>query len=94
MKPWIAIMLIFFVYASIKPVDCQQRDDSAVITTQSSLIKNDDQCPLWHFFNATTNLCECNVNSSLSDIVKCTERGVRLRLGYSTFYILLCTCHI
>ena len=83
MKPWLAVIILLFVYMSTKLVDCQQRKDSAN-TTQSSLatIKNDDQCPLWHFLNATTNLCECNISSSISDIVKCTERGVRLRLGY------------
>ena len=79
MKPWLAIVLLF-VYVSIKLTDCQPSNDSGA-TTQSSLIIG-DQCPLWHFFNATTNLCECNISSSISDIVKCTEGGVRLRLGY------------
>ena len=87
MKPWLAVIIFLFIYMSTKLVDCQQRKDSAN-TTQPSLvtIKNDDQCPLWHFLNATTNLCECNISSSISDIVKCTEGGVRLRLGYCMTY--------
>ena len=79
MKQWLTIILTVFVYVSIKLIDCQPSNDSGV-TTQSSLI--DDQCPLLHFFNAITNLCECSISSSISDIVKCTEGGVRLRLGY------------
>ena len=83
MKPWLAIVSLF-VYVSIKLTDCQPSNDSGA-TTQSSLIIG-DQCPLWHFFNATTNLCECNISSSISDIVKCTEGGVNLRVGYCMTY--------
>ena len=84
MKPWLAIILLLFVYVCIKLTDCQPSNDSGA-TTQSSLIIG-DQCPLWHFFNATTNLCECNISSSISDIVKCTEGGVRLRVGHCMTY--------
>ena len=69
---------------SIKLTDCQPSNDSGA-TTQSSLIIG-DQCPLWHFFNATTNLCECSISSSISDIVKCTEGGVNLRVGHCMTY--------
>ena len=45
-----------------------------------------DQCPLWHFFNTATNLCECNISSSINDIVKCTEQGINLRVGHCMTY--------
>lgn len=80
MKPCLSILL--FVYVIISLADCQQINDSTV-TSQWSAFEDDDQCPLLHFFNTTTNLCECNISSS---IVKCTEQGINLRVGHCMTY--------
>ena len=57
----------------------------------------DDQCPPWFFYNATTKTCECYSSPSTDHIVKCTEREILLKLGYcmtyeeqSGFYVGLC----
>jgi hypothetical protein len=42
--------------------------------------------PTVALFNATTNLCKCNINSGLDDIVKCTEQGINLRVGQCMTY--------
>ena len=93
--------ILFFIYLSINcyNVDCQQ-SNSSMATNQLSLI-DDDQCTgiVWHFFNTTSQLCECYNNPSTSDIVKCTEQGIYLRVGYCmtfeemerTIYIAPCT---
>ena len=41
-----------------------------------------EQCPPWHFFNATLCWCEYYSSPSTNHIVKCTKRGVLLRYGY------------
>ena len=77
---------LLFIYVSIRLVNCQRNNGSVVAThLQWSIINSDDQCPLWHIFNATTNQCEC-VSSSESDIVKCTEQGIILRVGHCMTY--------
>ena len=57
----------------------------------------DDQCPPWFFYNATTKTCECYSSPSTDHIVKCTEREILLKLGYcmtyeeqNGFYVGLC----
>ena len=77
--------ILLFLYISINYVDCQLSNGSAAIT-QLSLIEDDDQCPLWHFFDTTTQLCKCYNSPSTNDIVKCTEQGIRLRVGYCMTY--------
>ena len=79
------INILLFLYVSIHYVDCQQSNGSAA-TTQLSLIGDDDQCPLWRVFNPTTQLCECYNSPHTNDIVKCTERGISLRVGYCMTY--------
>ena len=79
------LKVLLFLYVSINYIDCQQSDGSAA-TTQLSLIEDDNQCPLWHFFNTTTQLCECYSNPITNDIVRCTEEGVNLRVGYCMTY--------
>lgn len=44
------------------------------------------QCPPWFFFNSTTKECECYKNSNIDHIVKCTEHGALLKLGYCMTY--------
>ena len=78
----LCLSILLFVCVSINLVDCEQ-SNGLTATTQWSPVKNDDQCPLWHFFNATTNLCECNISSS---IVKCSEQGINLRVGHCMTY--------
>ena len=81
---------MLFLYISINYVDCHQDYGSGSAATT--------QCPLWHFLNTTTQLCECYNSSSTNDIVKCTERGIRLRVGHcmtyeeleGTIYIVRC----
>ena len=71
----------------INLVHCQQSSAGSMATTQLSLIDgDDDQCPLWRFFNATTQQCECYTSPSTSDIVECTEQGIKLRVGYCMTY--------
>ena len=83
MKPRLSILL--FVYVSINLIDYQQCSGSTV-TSQWPVSKSSDQCPLWHLLNITTNLCECNISSSIKDIVKCTEQGINLRVGHCMTY--------
>ena len=86
MKLHLSVIIFLFVYVSAKLVDCQQSTGSSVATTQRPLITDDDVCPLWHHFNTTTNLCECNISSSIDDLLKCTKNGVRLRVGLCMTY--------
>ena len=74
---------LFFIYLSINYVDCHQSNG----TTQLSLIiDDDDQCPFWHFLNPATNVCECYNSSDIRNIVKCTEQGIAVRVGYCMTY--------
>ena len=91
--------VLLFLYLIINCcVDCQQ-SNSSMASTQLTLTVDNNHCPLWHSFNTTTQLCECYSNPSTSDIVKCTERGISLRVGYCmtyeemerTIYIATCT---
>ena len=53
------------------------------------MIGDDDQCPLWHLLNPTTNLCECHYNfdnDRVRNVVKCTEQGIGLRVGLCMTY--------
>ena len=78
--------ILLFTYMIINLVHCQQSSGS-MATTQLSLIDgDDDQCPLWRFFNTTTQQCECYTSPSTSDIVECTEQGIKLRVGYCMTY--------
>ena len=78
---------LLFICVSIRLVNCQRNNGSVVATQlQWSIFNSDDQCPLWHIFNATTKLCECNITSSINDIVKCTEQGINLRVGHCMTY--------
>ena len=79
------LYILLFLYMSINYVDCQQSNGSAA-TTQFPLIDDDSQCPLWRFFNTTTQLCECYNSPSTNDIVRCTERGISLRVGHCMTY--------
>ena len=65
----------------------------------SGLPSTDDQCPPWSFYNRTNKRCECysRLNAYTDDIVKCTENGILLRVGFCMtfkerdgFYIGLC----
>ena len=44
------------------------------------------QCPPWFVYHPATNHYECYNNSSISHIVKCTEKGALLKLGYCMTY--------
>ena len=64
---------------------------------QDNQDNQDDQCPLWFFYNATTKTCECYSSPSTDSIVKCTKKEALLKLGYcmtyeeeSGFYVCLC----
>ena len=59
---------------------------------------NGVQCPLWFYFNTTTEQCECYTNPSTDGIVKCEEHEAQLRIGYCMTYeesngIYLAHCH-
>lgn len=82
MRPHLSILLFVYVM-KINLVDCHQSNGSAAIIQLLSPAGN-DQCPLWHFFNVTTNLCECNTASSI--ILKCTGQGIKLRVGHCMTY--------
>ena len=77
-----SLSILLFLYLSINYVDCQISNRSLVTT----LFEDDDQCPLWHFFDTTTQLCECYNSPSTNDIVKCTEQGINLRVGHCMTY--------
>ena len=48
--------------------------------------ENDLQCPPWLVYHPATNHCECYNNPSISRVVKCTEEGAQLKLGYCMTY--------
>ena len=78
--------ILLFLYLSFHYTACNQSNGSAATTNQLSLIDEDNQCPLWHFLNQTTNSCECYNNPSIRKIVKCTEQGIELRVGFCMTY--------
>ena len=80
------VNILLFLYLSFNYVEYQQSNGSVTTTDQLSLIGDDNQCPLWHFLNRTTNSCECYNSPSIRNIVKCTEQGLQLRLGYCMTY--------
>ena len=47
---------------------------------------NSLQCPPWFVYNPTAKQCECFNSLSADGIVKCTEDGAQLRLGYCMTY--------
>ena len=49
----------------------------------------DDQCPPWFFYNATTKTCECYSSPSTDKIIKCTKKEALLKLGYCMTYDVL-----
>lgn len=65
-------------------IHCQQ-NGTWLTTTQTSLV-NYGQCPLWFFFNTTTEQCECYTNPSTTGIVKCEKQEAQLRVGYCMTY--------
>ena len=78
------IILLFF-YLSFSFVDCHQSNGSEATTYQLSTSPTGvggDQCPLWQLLNPTTKLCECYDSPSVRNIVKCTEQGIAVRVGY------------
>ena len=60
-------------------VNCQE---NGTLTTSPVRLTQDDQCPPWFFYNATTKQCECYSSPSTDDVVKCTEQEALLRIGY------------
>ena len=48
--------------------------------------EDDSQCPPWFVYNPTTEQCECFKSPRTDRIVKCTEEGPLLRLGYCMTY--------
>ena len=44
------------------------------------------ECPPWFVYNPTTKQCECFKSPSTDRIVKCTDEGAQLRLGYCMTY--------
>ena len=80
-----------FLYLSLNYTDCHQSSSGSSATTyghQLRLIDDDDQCPLWHLLNPTTNLCECyDFNDDrVRNVVKCIEQGIGLRVGHCMTY--------
>ena len=71
------LSLLLCIYVTINLVNA---------TTQLKSPAGNDLCPLWHFFNTTTNLCECTTTSGLNDVIKCTEHGIELRVGHCMTY--------
>ena len=90
MKQMLQILInsLLFLYLAFNNVDCHQSNSSAANTYQLSLIGDGDidQCPLWHSLNPTTNLCECKNSPGVRDIVKCTDKGIKLRIGFCMTY--------
>ena len=78
--------VLLFVFISINLVDCHQSHDSMTATTQFLLTEDADQCPLCHFFNTISQLCECYNSYSTRNIVKCTEQCINLRVGHCMTY--------
>ena len=89
MKQILNIYKLLFFYFSFNCVDCHQSNGSAATTYQLPKIDDDNLCPLWHSLNPTTNLCECYTSPSFGNndnIVRCTEQGIELRVGYCMTY--------
>ena len=94
------IILLFF-YLSFSFVDRHQSNGSEATTYQLSTFPTgvgDNQCPLWQLLNPTTKLCECYDSPRVRNVVKCTEQGIAVRVGYCmtfeeqerTIYIAIC----
>ena len=54
--------------------------------SNNAIIHDNNQCPPWFFYNAATTQCECYSSSSTDGIIKCTDEGALLKLGYCTTY--------
>jgi hypothetical protein len=99
MKQKFSVLLFLVIYMSINYVECQQlQSNGSADTVRLSLTEDDNKCPFWHFYNPATNTCECYNNPSIRNIVKCTEYGIAVRVGYCmtseeqerTIYIASC----
>ena len=55
-----------------------QRDDVQPLNLQSG----NHECPPWFFYNTSTENCECYHSPSTEQIVKCTDQGALLQIGY------------
>jgi hypothetical protein len=78
--------MISILLISLVCSSCYARQDSPV------------KCPPWFFYNTATNTCECYSSPRTDRIVKCTEKGALLKLGYcmtyeeeSGFHVGVCT---
>ena len=80
-KPYTLLCFSFMVAALV-----QGQDNETQLTTSSLSLTQDDQCPLWFFYNTATEKCECYHSPSTDDIVKCTEQGALLRYGNCMTY--------
>ena len=78
------IIILFLSCMVINLVHCQQNETWS-ISHEMSLADN-DQCPLWFFFNTTTKQCECYTDPNTEGIVKCGPQEAQLRVGYCMSY--------
>ena len=78
------IDILFLSCIAINLVYCQ-RNETWLTTAQMSLT-DDAQCPLWFFFNTTTNQCECYSDTRTNGIVKCVKQEAQMRVGYCMTY--------
>ena len=85
MKPIFEINFLFLltIIILIIVVSCQEHE--VLHLTKEQVLQN-DQCPPWFFYNATTDQCECYCSPTTTHIVKCTEQGALLKFGYCMTY--------
>ena len=74
--------VIILLLASCTVVYC----DGGELHRDFSENMSHSQCSPWFVYNPTTKQCECFNSPSISGIVKCTEDGAQLRLGYCMTY--------
>ena len=82
----VSIVLLTCVVINCNLIHCQQNGTWLTTTHDQMSLVNDGQCPLWFFFNTTTEQCECYTNPSTTGIVQCDKQEALLRVGYCMTY--------
>ena len=65
---------------------CQEIKDEPWTRSTRLQLASSDQCPPWHFYNATSSQCECFSSPNTNNIIKCTKHGTLLRFGHCMTY--------
>ena len=75
--------VIILLVASCTVAYCVSDGSGPHVHTEES---DNSQCPPWFVYNHSTKQCECFSSPSTTGIVRCTEDGAQVRLGYCMTY--------